>query len=133
MVAEKVSVKGEWGKEKRNDNPVIQICAVGVRLFEGMFEPPSENLPIYKLQEDQGWGFGGMRAEQEAEMIKSDVSSASPRPLQTCGPVKGLFVSVWDQSATSALLAPPPALADLQVPEPGQASHLCSPSQTKSL
>lgn len=46
---------------------------------------------------------------------------------------KALFVSVWDRSATSALLAPPQALADLQIPEPGQALHCRCPSQTKSL
>lgn len=64
-------------------------------------------------------------------LLKSDVPSANPGPPQTCGPQNGFFVSVWDRLATSALLAPPQALADLQIPEPGQALHLCSPPQTK--
>lgn len=64
-------------------------------------------------------------------LLQSDIPSANPGPPQTCGPEKGLFVSAWDRLATSALLAPPQALADLQIPEPGQALHLCSPPQTK--
>lgn len=72
-------------------------------------------------------------------LVCVDTTSVVPRPqceswlLQTCASQKGLFVSGWDWLATSALLAPPQTLARVQMLEPGQASHLCSPSQTKRL
>lgn len=95
-----------------------------------------------------GWGYPGIVVYEAlwsyglsvlSVLMCVDATCVVPRPqceswlLQTCASQKGLFVLGWDWLATSALLAPPQTLAVVQMPEPSQASHLCSLSQTKRL